>query len=796
MALDETSKNRDAPSEDLRAPSPVRQRPKGDKDSRRPPRVATDVKPRSGGAEVPDPPEPKDSSQAAKGGADAAGGGRAGRPGWNIPRRLLKVDAEDPLLGCLALLAAYYERPQSPEALAAGMPLEDGRLSPALFPRAARRVGLTTRIVKRPVARIPAYALPVILLLGDGGACVLTSRLDGENYEILTPESGGRQTIDKKSLDIIYAGYAIFARPEYIDPDRLGAGSLAVPERSWFWGTVMRFWPTYSQVIVASLLINSFALVMPLFIMNVYDRVVPNNAIETLWVLAVGAATAIGFDFFMRMLRGYFVDSAGKRADTLLSAEIFEQVQDIQMSSRPGSAGAYANILRDFESVREFLTSATVTAFADIPFIALFILVIWLVAGPLAIIPGLAVPIALLGGVILQAPLKSAIAKTQAEAAQKHGILVETIGGLETIKSLNAQGRLQGKWEQFVAKTATTSLRARVFSLGIVTFSVFLQQMSTVAVIIYGAYLIQDGVLTTGALIAAVILNGRALAPLGQVAALLARMNQSLSALGALNNIMALPRERPANKRFLHRPAFQGAIDFREVSFTYPGSELAALNKLNFSIKPGERVAFIGRVGSGKSTVAKLMLGLYAPDEGAVLVDRTDLRQVDPIDLRRNIGAILQDSLLFHGTVRDNIALGAPTVDDEAILKAAVTAGVHEFVRRHPRGYDLIVGERGEGLSGGQRQAVALARALIKEPPILILDEPTSGIDVGTEKAFINRLAPTLKGRTLVLITHRASLLPLVERIIILDQGRVVADGPRAKVIEALQAGKIKVEQA
>jgi ATP-binding cassette subfamily C protein LapB len=446
--------------------------------------------------------------------------------------------------------------------------------------------------------------------------------------------------------------------------------------------------------------------------------------------------------------------------------------------------------------VREFLTSATVTAFADIPFIALFILVIWLVAGPVAVVPAVAVPIALIGGIILQSPLKSAISKTQVESAQKHGILVETIGGLETIKSLNAQGRLQGKWEEFVAKTAETGLRARVFSLGIVTFSTFLQQISTVAVIVSGAYLIQDGVLTTGALIAAVILNGRALAPLGQVAGLLARMNQSLSALGALNQIMSLPLERPAGKRFLHRPTFAGAINFREVTFSYPGSEIAALNKVTFSIQPGERVAFIGRVGSGKSTVAKLMLGLYAPDEGAVLVDRTDLRQVDPIDLRRNVGAILQDSFLFHGTVRDNIALGATTADDEAVMNAAVMAGVHDFVRRHPRGYDLVVGERGEGLSGGQRQAVALARALIKEPPILILDEPTSGIDVGTEKAFLTRLAPTLKGRTLVLVTHRASLLPLVDRIIILDQGRVVADGPREKVIEALNAGKIKVGQA
>ncbi|MDH3239796.1 MAG: type I secretion system permease/ATPase [Alphaproteobacteria bacterium] len=821
MALDETSKNRDAPSGDAEPKAAQAKRSAGGGEVRLLPEVLAGIKAKAEAnakTKAGTPPEaaapsetpakdPKGGSPAPEGDLGAAvakaveegmaeTSGQQTGAGWQIPRRALKVDAEDPLLGCLAILTSIYERPQSPEALAAGLPVLDGRLTPELFLRAAKRAGLSGRIVKRPIAKIPEFSYPVVLLLSDGGACVLTARSEDDSYEIVTPESGGRQAIAKDTLGEIYSGYGIFVRPEYLDDHRLGPETHSVPKRSWFWGTVFRFWPTYSQVIIASLLINSFALVMPLFIMNVYDRVVPNNAIETLWVLAIGAATAIGFDFFMRMMRGYFVDSAGKRADTLLSADIFERVQDIQMSSRPGSAGAFANILRDFESVREFLTSATVTAFADIPFIALFILVIWLVSGPLAVIPAVVVPIALIGGIILQAPLKAAIAKTQVESAQKHGILVETIGGLETIKSLNAQGRLQSKWEEFVAKTAATGLRARIYSLGIVTFSVFLQQISTVAVIVYGAYLIQDGVLTTGALIAAVILNGRALAPLGQVAGLLARMNQSLSALGALNQIMSLPLERPAGKRFLHRPTFAGAIDFREVTFSYPGSEIAALNKVTFSIQPGERVAFIGRVGSGKSTVAKLMLGLYTPDEGAVLVDRTDLRQVDPIDLRRNMGAILQDSFLFHGTVRDNIALGAPTADDEAILNAAVTAGVHDFIRRHPRGYDLTVGERGEGLSGGQRQAVALARALIKEPPILILDEPTSGIDVGTEKAFLSRLAPTLKGRTLVLITHRASLLPLVDRIIILDQGRIVADGPRQKVIEALNAGKIKVGQA
>ncbi len=806
MALDETSKDKDARSKES-GPNPTAggaakgaevlrplvKRPASAKPGASAQEAAAPAAPGQGA--VKGPPASVASvasvaSAAGDQGQESPGGG------WSIPRAALKLDAEDPLLGCLALLAKLHERPQSPEALVSGLPMEDGRLTPELFLRAAERAGLTGRIAKRPLAGIPEFAFPVVLLLRDGGACVLVRGADQDGYEILTPESGGRQAIAQDALTEAYSGYVIFVRPEYVDDDRLGAGALTAPNRSWFWGTVLQFWPTYSQVIVASLLINSFALVLPLFIMNVYDRVVPNNAMETLWVLAIGAATAIVFDFFMRLLRGYFVDSAGKRADTLLSAQIFEKVQDIQMSARPGSAGAFANVLRDFESVREFLTSATVTAFADIPFIALFIFVIWMIAGPVAIIPAAAVPIALIAGLILQVPLKTAISKTQMEAAQKHGILVETIGGLETIKSLNAQSRLQSKWERFVSKTAASGLRVRVLSMGIVTFTMFLQQISTIGVIVYGAYLIHDGILTTGALIAAVILNGRALGPLGQVANLLARMNQSLTALGALNAIMALPVERPAGKRFLHRPTLRGAINFREVTFTYPEGEIAALNKVSFAINAGERVAFIGRVGSGKSTVAKLMLGLFAPGEGAVLADRTDIRQVDPIDLRRNIGTILQDSFLFHGTVRDNIALGAPNADDEAILEAAMTSGVHEFVRRHPRGYDLMVGERGEGLSGGQRQAVALARALVGQPPILILDEPTSGIDVGTEKAFMSRLAPTLKGRTLILVTHRASLLPLVERIIVLDQGRVVADGPREKVLDALNSGKIKVDQA
>jgi ATP-binding cassette subfamily C protein LapB len=714
---------------------------------------------------------------------------------WQVTPAGVRRDADDPLLGCLATLTVLFERPLSPEALVAGLPVEEKRISPEMFLRAAARAGLSGRIAKRTFSEIPSFALPVVLLLKGGGACVLKRHLDAQNCEILTPESGGGlQTITRAELETKYEGHVIFVRPEYRDDGRLGSDFGHDDRGSWFWGTMLQFWPVYGQVFAASILINLFALATPLFMRVVYDRVVPNNAIETLWVLAIGVSIVIIFDFVIRTLRAYFVDSAGKRADTILSAKVFEHVQNLKMASRPTSAGAFANVLHDFESVRDFLNSATVTACIDIPFILLFLLVIWMISGPLAIVPALILPILVIGGLILQRPLRKAVEQSQREAAQKHGILVEAIGGLETIKSLNAQSRFQSKWEQFVSKTAHSALRVRALSQSIVTFSLFLQQFSTVAIIVYGAYLLQDGKITAGTLLAVVILSGRALAPVAQVAGLMARMNQSMSALNALDRIMHLPVERPAHKRFLHRPSIQGAIRFHDVSFSYPGSELPALQNVNLSIMPGERVAFIGRVGSGKSTLAKMVLGLYEPSSGSVTVDGADLRQIDPADLRRNIGTIMQDSFLFHGTIRDNIALGAPYVDDDGILRAARMAGVDDFVRRHPRGYDLIVGERGDGLSGGQRQAVALARAMVTDPPILILDEPTSGIDTGTEKVFITQVSKALQDRTLLLITHRASLLPLANRIVILDQGKVIADGPRDKVIEALNSGQIKVQ--
>jgi ATP-binding cassette subfamily C protein LapB len=726
--------------------------------------------------------------------AEAAGGGgaAAAAPGWSITAKAASVD--DPLLMCLVALSQLLERPTSAEALKAGLPLDHGRLTPDLAIRAAERAGLSARIMRRPVARISELTLPCILLLEGRGACVLLELLPGERARVVVPETGrGALELPLAELAGRYTGYALFARPE-MRFDRRAEQVEAGRPRSWFWGTLAQAWPIYAEVVVAAVLINVFALASPLFIMNVYDRVVPNNAIETLWVLAVGALTVFLFDFLLRILRGYFVDSAGKIADIKLAGRIFEQVLGIRMAARPASAGAFASNLREFESLRDFFTSASLVTLVDLPFVLFFVVIVAWIGGPIALVPAIAVPLVIGVGLLLQLPLNRVVRRTFKETAQKHGVLVESINGLETIKSIGAEGRMQRNWEQFVSSTARSGMRARFLSALGVNFAALAQNLVTVGVVIFGVYRIGEGLLTVGALVACTIITGRAMAPLAQVAGILTRYHQARASFDALDQVMGLPVERPPASRFLHRPELRGEVAFKNVTFSYPGQKFPALDGVSFVIKPGERVGLIGRIGSGKTTIEKLVLGLYEPDQGAVLVDGTDLRQLDPADLRRNIGCVLQDVFLFHGTVRDNITLGAPFADDRAVLRAAQIAGVEDFVARHPQGFDQNVGERGESLSGGQRQAVAVARALLLDPPILVLDEPTSAMDNGAENRFKQRLGEILAGKTLILVTHRASLLSLVERLIVLDAGRVVADGPKDEVLKALAAGRIRAQ--
>ena len=706
------------------------------------------------------------------------------------------VDYVDPLLASLTTLAALLQRPVSPDALKAGLPHDAAHFTPDLAVRAAERAGLSARITHRPrLTRILPVTLPCILLLKGQNACVLNSYPSPGEAEVLVPEGGTTsRTIAVKELEEQYTGYAIFARPEYKFDQRASDIKLSQP-RAWFWGTLGQFWPIYSHVLIASILINLFAIASPLFIMNVYDRVVPNNAIETLWVLALGVVTVFVFEFVMRNLRTYFVDVAGKNADVIIASRLLEQLMAMKLASKGPSTGAMANNLREFESLREFFTSGTLVALVDLPFIFLFVGVIFLVAGPVAFVPLGAVPLVILAGVILQFPLRSVIEKTHRESTQKHALLVETIDGLETIKATAAEGRVQRAWERFVGLTAESSGKARFLSGLATTFAQVSIQLCTVAVVVYGVHLIAAGEITMGALVAATILAGRSLAPLGSVAAMLTRLQQSRVALRSLDAIMKSPVERPANKTFLHRPQLTGEIQVQDVGFSYPDQSSQALDGISLEIKAGERVGVLGRIGSGKSTIARMLIGLYEPSDGAILMDGIDIRQIDPADLRHNVGYVSQDNYLFFGSVRDNIAFGAPHMDDRSIMRAAEVAGVTDFIRAHPSGLDMQVGERGMALSGGQRQSIVIARALLLDPPMIVLDEPTSNMDNASEAAFKRRLGGILDGKTLVLITHRSSLLSLVDRLIIIDRGKVVADGPKEQVLAALKQGQIRTQR-
>ena len=704
----------------------------------------------------------------------------------------VKKTSADELLQCLQIVARAHGELPTRDALMAGLPAEQGRLTPGLFARAARRAHLSSQLVSSPLAQLKDALFPAIVLLHDERACVLLGfNQDRTQARIVYPELGDAPVdVPLAQLEADYLGSTIYARPT----QRYDARTPEVRagrHNHWFWGVIAESRPLYNDVLLAALLANLFALGMPLFTMNVYDRVVPNHAFETLWVLALGLLLMLVSDLVLRTMRGRFVDLASSRADVKLSAFIMERVLGTRMEQRPASAGSFASNLRAFESVRDFIGSATVVAFIDLPFALIFMVVIawisWLMLIPLVLGAAVMVFYAL----AVQGRMHELAETTYRAGAQRNATLIEGLVGFETIKALAAEAPIQRKWEKSAALLARVGAQLRLLSSTASNTSGFVQQFINLAIVIVGVYLISERELTMGGLIACTMLASRAMAPVGQVAGLLVQYHTAATALTSLDEMMAREVERPENTNFISRGALKGAIDFRDVSFSYPGQSEPALRNLNFSIKPGEKVAILGRIGSGKTTLEKLILGLYLPTQGAVLVDGIDLRQLDPAELRRQIGYVQQDVMLFYGSLRDNIIMGAPLADDAAIIKAAEIGGIINLVNQHPKGFDMLVGERGESLSGGQRQGVAIARAVINDPPILLLDEPTSSMDFSSEDDIKRRLTEYAKGKTVILISHRTSLLDLADRIIVIDGGRIMADGPKEQVVTALRQGRI-----
>jgi ATP-binding cassette subfamily C protein LapB len=700
----------------------------------------------------------------------------------------------DPLLECLVYLTAQYGRAKSARALTAGLAYDGKNMRPQLFIDAAQRLGLKAQALKRSKLKdIPETVLPAVLVLKGEKACVLLPA--GEIYD---PQQGKKVKADPAALQKEFTGYVILtqARPEFTNPDTGSDRSAQAGQTApggWFWPLVEQNRGIFAMALLGAIFINLFGLASPLFIMNVYDRVIPNSAIETGWALGIGALVVFVFDFIMRTLRAYLIDLSGRRIDVIATRRIYDQVLNMRLSHRPKSSGAFANMLRDFDSVRDFFTSATITALVDLPFTLFFLFIIYKLGGVIALLLIGLLALVVTVGLLLQIPLKALVRKATRSAEAKHGMLVETIHGLETIKAIGADGSFRARYGALVGESAAYGQSSRMVSGLGVNIATFIQQISSVIIVLTGMYLVADGTLTTGGLIACVILSGRALAPIGQIANLLTRYHQAAGALKTLDGIMARPVERPPERNFLHRPDIEGKITFDKVSFEYPGVKRSVLDNVSFSVNPGEKVAIIGRIGSGKSTTARLMMGLYEPVAGSILADDTDYRQIDPADLRRAFAYIAQDVVLFTGSVRDNIAASIPQAAEEDILEAAKAAGVHEFVSRHPMGYDAPVGEHGEGLSGGQRQAIALARAMLIKPKVLICDEPTNAMDMQAEAAFKTYVEKEIKDKTFILITHKHAMLDMVDRLILLDQGKLVMDGPREDVIAALQGGKVQV---
>ncbi len=708
------------------------------------------------------------------------------------------LDAErsreiDPVLDCLTYLAREADRPSSPVLLRAGLALsEQGTLPFHQIEPALEQVGMRTEAITRKLKGWPARKCPAVLELSDERAAVLLETRGAEGL-LYAPGLAEPNWVSLDEIASVYTGRAVVVET---DPtrEREGERPWDKAKRShWFWSEVWKvrkeFWP----VLLAALIVNLLAFAMPLFTMNVYDRVIPNKAVATLWVLGIGVVLALTFDFVLRVARARLIDEVSRKLDAKLSQKLFEKVMNLPMADRQGSTGAFAKRVSEFEMVRDFFASTTVVLAVDVIFLFLFLALITVLAGWLVLVPLTGIALMLIAGLSLQKAMGRAALDAQADSSLQHSVLVESIAGAETLKSVRAEGQMLGRWRRYSAMSAATGERMRRLTAVAVNLASISQQLISVGLLIGGFYRFQMGEMTMGAIIAIIMLSGRSLQPVGQLAFLVTRGKQAFATLDSLQRMMDGNDERQVAMRSIVPEIRVGHIELVNASFRYPNAGRDSLDGINLKIGPGERIGIIGRVASGKSTLGRVLCGLYPPTDGEMLVDGLDSRQYHPHQLREAFRYVAQDAEVFSGTIRDNLMLGAAKADDAQLIDAVVRSGADIFLSRDAAGFDLPVGERGNRLSGGQRSLLVLARALVSPSKMLFLDEPTGSMDTQTEMYFIEHLKTALSpDQSLVVSTHRHNMLSILTRLIVIDAGKILADGPRDEVLKHLSAAQPK----
>lgn len=688
----------------------------------------------------------------------------------------------------------YYHKSISADSLIEGFPLKKDEKIPDLFATyggkplfisLAKKAGFKSTLVKKEIKEINPLILPAVAILKNNNSLII-EKIDLETQNIVFIHEDLVDTkgeISFSEFQNIYVGELILLKKEYFESEI--KPSILQDDGHWFFGVIKKNISIYKDVILASLLINIFVLFSPFYIMNIYDRVVPTFAQETLWAMSIGIFIIYLFDFFVKFIRAYYIDVVSKKIDIVVSSKIFDKILNMKLSCRPKYTGAFANNIKDFEQVKNFISSGTIAVLVDLPFAILFLIAIFYISGSIVLVPILFIVLIFLYSLLIRKPLHKSIEAANESISHKNGILIESLNALETIKSLGASGHLRWKWEETTADISKKSLLTKMLSTSISNVNAFFVQFSTVAVVVVGVYIIAENNLTLGGLIAAVILSSRAIVPMGQFASLISNYEQAKASYKMLDNIMNLPEEREKNKAAIHKQDIFGDIKFNNVSFAYNENK-KALENISFEIKKGEKVAIIGIMGSGKSSILKLLMKLYDSNEGEVIVDGVELKQIETADIRKNFAYVSQDSVLFNGTLKENILYKSPYESDKNLLKVTKIAQLLDFVNTHPLGFDLIVGERGDTLSGGQKKAISLARAIIGDYSTLLLDEPTDSMDMRTEFNLINDLKKEINDKTVILITHKNSMLELVDRIIVIDNGKILIDGPKDYVLKTL----------